>query len=395
MKILCVTNLFPDSTRPDFAPFNRQQILHLCDLHAIHVITPVPWPHVLRKALEGKKPAPLEEFDRIKVDYPVYFYSPKMMRDLYWRFYKLSIGGVFRKAVEVFRPDLVYATWAYPDCRAAVELSSEAGLPVVMRVHGSDINDFFGYKGRKQSILEAIRRSDAVVSVNGDLREFLILHGADPERIHVIYNGIDRSLFTPLDKGTCRLKLGLDRRTGIIVFAGNLKPVKGVDLLLHAFSGIAREDLQLHILGDGPMHGSLERIASSLGIGDRVFFHGSVAHGEIGEWYGACDLFCLPSFHEGTPNVILEALACGVPVVASDTGGIPEIVKPDSGILFKAGDADGLRDALEKGLARNWDRGGIDCPAGSWASNARSMTDLFESVRSSFLRRESGTQSAF
>lgn len=380
MKILCLTNLFPDTTRPEFAPFNRQQIMHLADLNEVRVIAPVPWTHMLSKRLAGDRPAPLEEFSKIDVSYPVYYYTPKIMRDSYWRFYRSSVASTFGRHVREFNPDLVYATWAYPDCRAAVELSSSAGLPLVMRIHGSDINDFFRFRGRKRLILEAVERADAVISVNEVLKELLVSNGADPSRIHVIYNGIDRSVFLPQDRDNCRSGLGLGVETPVILFAGNLKPVKGVDLLLEAFSRIEKRGLQLHILGDGPLRSSLEKRASSLGISGKVFFHGSVAHREMSRWYSASDILCLPSLNEGTPNVILEALACGIPVVASDTGGIPEVVNQDAGILFRTGDIPSLTTALSDGLERSWERSMIDCPAGSWVINAKTVTDLFESV---------------
>jgi glycosyltransferase involved in cell wall biosynthesis len=119
----------------------------------------------------------------------------------------------------------------------------------------------------------------------------------------------------------------------------------------------------------------------------RIHFHGRVAHHMIGRWMNACDLFCLPSLDEGTPNVLLEALACRTPVVATDTGGIPEIVSPESGILFPKGDVPALAGALRAALERDWDRDRIVCPASSWEDNARSLAGILQRAASSTSRR--------
>lgn len=394
MRIVCVTNLFPDTSRPGFAAFNRQQIVHMARLHSLRVLTPVPWPHMLRLLAGGRRPRPTDECAGIDVDYPAYYYTPWILRDLYWRFYYHSVRGAFRRAVREFRPELVYSTWAYPDCRAALRLAGDHGLPMVCRIHGSDINDYMRYPGRKKLILEAMNGAGAVISVNRNLASILRREGVDQDKIHVVYNGIDRSIFRPTGRDAAREALGLDRNMRMILFAGNLKPVKGVDLLIRAFGAIEGEDLELHIVGDGPESGRLRALASKAGDDVPIFFHGRARHGDMAAWYNASDLFCLPSLNEGTPNVILEALACAVPVVAADTGGIPEILSGESGVMFSRGDWRSLAAALEKGLSTDWDRGRIDCPAGTWGKNAQILSDIFEKVVRSGGRAEDGTDRA-
>jgi glycosyltransferase involved in cell wall biosynthesis len=110
---------------------------------------------------------------------------------------------------------------------------------------------------------------------------------------------------------------------------------------------------------------------------ERIILCGSIPHSRLGTWFNASDLSCLPSYFEGTPNVVLESLACATPVVAADTGGIPEVIDDDSGILFRRGSTASLVEALEKGLARKWDRGKITCPAGTWEENASRIAELF------------------
>lgn len=394
MKVVCVTNLFPDSTRPGFASFNRQQLVYLSDIHDVYVICPVAWPRILSLAVKGLRPEPPEGCTGLKVVYPAYYYTPKMLRDQYWRFYYMSVMKTFRQVVNDFKPDLVYATWAYPDCRAAARLAEKAGLPLVSRVHGSDINDYFRHTGRKRLILEGMRRSDAVISVNENLASILRSAGVAPEKIHVVYNGINRDIFGPSDRAAARKELGLDPDFRMILFAGNLKPVKGIDLLVKAFSGLEDTRIHLHILGTGPEWAQLKAIAQVERVSDRVFFHGNIRHDDMSIWYNAADLFCLPSLNEGTPNVILEALACGLPVVASDTGGIPEMITPESGALFECGDSLSLQKMLGESFATDWDREKIDCPAGTWENNARKLSDVLEQVYHSFRTGMDGTRHA-
>jgi glycosyltransferase involved in cell wall biosynthesis len=374
MKIICITNLFPDVTRPGFASFNRQQLVYLAAKHELRTIVPVPWPRRAMLALRGARPKPSADCrDVMTVHYPTYFYTPKLMRRFYGAFYERSIRAVFDRLVRADRPDVVYATWAYPDCWAASRLAARYGIPIVERIHGSDVNEYLEYPERKRLILEAMRGARAVVSVSAALRDRLVAEGVDAAKIRVIYNGIDRSLFCPMDRGAARRELCLDESKRIILYAGNLERVKGIDLLIEAFGRLDAGGCELHIIGDGPERGRLAALARRLGGGKNVCFHDRVEHRLMGTWFNACELFCLPSLAEGTPNVVLESLACRTPVVAADTGGIPEVVSSDAGILFRRGDALALAGALAEALARSWDRERIECPAGSWDENARKL----------------------
>ncbi|MCU0639704.1 MAG: glycosyltransferase [Candidatus Krumholzibacteria bacterium] len=387
MRVLYVTNLFPDRSRPGFAPFNRQQLVHLAKLHEIRSIVPLAWPHRLGLLAKGTRPGPPDDCAGMKFDFPTYYYTPKIFRDAYWRFYLWSIRQAFMRAAADLEPDIVYASWAYPDCRAVAELAGACRLPIVCRLHGSDINDYFRFPGRKHLALDAMRMAQGIVSINEDLAARLRYEGIEPAKIHVVYNGVDRDIFKPGDRDRSRSLLGLGREKKIILFAGNLKPVKGIDLLLAALSGMEPPGVELHLLGRGPEQGHLEQLAVSEGLSGRVFFHGGVKYPAMVHWYNAADVFCLPSLHEGTPNVILESLACRVPVVASRTGGIPEIVTPRSGILFECGDYRSLRAALEESLRREWDRSAIECPAETWAINAQRVTEVFADAIRSFAGR--------
>jgi glycosyltransferase involved in cell wall biosynthesis len=112
-----------------------------------------------------------------------------------------------------------------------------------------------------------------------------------------------------------------------LLFVGNLVPVKGIDVLLAACRRLNGEfgPWQLHLVGGGPLRQPLAREAKELGLESQVVFHGQTPHDELPAWFRAADLLVLPSRSEGVPNVLLEAMACGLPFVASRVGGIPEI----------------------------------------------------------------------
>ncbi len=378
MKILCITNIFPDVSRPGRAPYTRLQLVHLAASHEVRVIAPVAWPHYAALRLRGARPAPTEDCRAVMtVHYPCYYFTPKILRDRYGAFYRKSIEGLYRRLVAAGRPDVVYATWAFPDCWAAAQLAGRDGIPVAMRVHGSDIHQYFAYPDRKRLIVEALRRASAVVSVSGELRDVMAAAGVDARKIHVLYNGLDRGVFRPMDRLAARREVGLDSPCPVILYAGNFERVKGVDLLIEAFGRTAAA-AELHIVGDGPEGKRLAGLARRLPAGKRVRFHPRVDHRLLGAWFNAADVVCLPSLAEGMPNVVFEALACRTPVVAADTGVVPEAVSKGSGILFRRGDAVALAAALEEALGRPWDRQRIECPAGSWEDNARALGALLE-----------------
>ncbi len=378
MKILCITNIFPDVSRPGRAPYTRLQLVHLAAAHEVRVIAPVAWPHYAALLLRGERPAPTEDCRAVmSVSYPCSYYTPKILRRRYGAFYRRSIEGLYRRLVAADRPDVVYATWAYPDCWAAAQLAGRDRVPVVMRVHGSDIHQYFAYPDRKRLIVEAMSRASAVVSVSGALRDLMAEAGVEAGKIHVLYNGLDRGVFRPADRLEARREAGVDPAGAVILYAGNFERVKGVDLLIEAF-GRLEASAELHIVGDGPEGNRLAGLARALPAGKRAVFHPRVDHRRLAAWLNAADVVCLPSLAEGMPNVVFEALACRPPVVAADTGGVPEAVSASSGILFRPGDAGALAAALAEALGRPWDRGRIECLAGSWADNARALGGLLE-----------------
>lgn len=246
--------------------------------------------------------------------------------------------------------DLVHAHWSHAGLAALI--GSTASRPVVVSIWGSDMAIVRNSAWARRSLA----RAAAVVAVSETMRSELVSLGLPPERVRLIRTAIDR----PRPKGSredLRRELGLPpRRT--LLFLGRLSPVKGPDVLLAALGrGLLEElDAQLVLLGEGPLDASL-RIAAGAVRTDRVRFVGRVPLGDVAGWLGASDVLVLPSRSEGLPHAVLEALACGLPAVASAVGGVPEIIEPGvTGWLVRPDDPRALEAALREALADDAER---------------------------------------
>jgi glycosyltransferase involved in cell wall biosynthesis len=207
--------------------------------------------------------------------------------------------------------------------------------------------------------------------------------GIPRERIRVQHNGVDGERFRIRDRSAARQRLGVAEDRQLVTFVGNLVPEKGVDVLIDAMGaleGAGTENLELALVGAGGMAEALRQRAGALGIGPRVRFCGRRPHEEIADWITAADLFCLPSLREGCPNVVLEALASGRPVVASRVGGVPELIREETGVLVPARDAPALAEGIRTALSRTWDPGVLrgSVPYLSWDQFGRTLYQTLE-----------------
>ena len=384
MRILALTNLYPNPFQPHRATFNRQQLRALAARHPVAVISPIAWTDELAARRAGAAPLPPGRkvtIDGITVEHPRYLFPPKVLRGRYGHFFRRSVSPAFRRALAEFGPDLVFAPWAYPDGWAAVDLGHRAGLPVAIKVHGSDILGLDAYPGRRRRTAEALGRADAVIAVSRDLAARVIGLGADPARVRVVSDGIDRDLFHVGPRDEARRRLGLDDGGPIALFIGNLAPVKGLDILVDACARLVREGVRFRcfLIGQGPLRPALQREVSRLGLGETVTLLGPRPHDQLPDWFRAATVFVLPSRSEGVPIVLLEALACGTPFVASRVGGVPEISHLGPSRLVPPQDAEALAEALREGLSGALGSGGGAAIRGH-AEVASELIDLFEGL---------------
>ena len=200
----------------------------------------------------------------------------------------------------------------------------------------------------------------------------------------VIPNGIDVDKFKVLDRKNCRKILNIALKQSVILYVGRLSEEKNVSTLIKAASTLIKTANSIHVylVGDGPLHSELNTLSKKLNVLDNVHFIGKVDHDIVGIWMGATDYFCLPSLREGCPNVILESLGCGRPVIASNVGAIPDVVSSDSGILFTPENVDELTNALRTALNTNWNAEIINTSVKelSWENSAEKYISVFNSV---------------
>ena len=382
MRILTVTSLYPNPYQPHLAPFNRQQLRHLARRHEVRVLAPVMWTMELGKRWRGASSLPAgrqRHDDGMVIDHPHYWYPPWLFRRFYGHFYLASVRRAFARAVTEFRPDLVFAPWAFPDGWAAVRLGHKVGLPVVLQVHGSDVLLLSCYPEKQKRTATAVRAADGIVAVSQDLADQVVRLGAAPGRVRVVYRGVDAGLFRPGPKSEARARLSLPAEVPTILFVGNLLSVKGPDLLVDACGILVREGVRFRacLVGQGDIEPRLRERVGQLGLGEHVRFLGSLPHAQLPDWYRAADVLVVPSRSEGVPNVLLEAAACGTPFVASRVGGIPEVTGLGRGQLVPPEDAAALAGAIRSVLGTPPAEGAA---LRSWDLAADELCDFLEGV---------------
>jgi glycosyltransferase involved in cell wall biosynthesis len=328
-RVLVFSTLFPNAAQPNHGIFveNRlRETLALGGLEAT-VIAPVPWfptghPAFGRYARFAKAPR-RELRDGVEVRRPRYAVVPKVGAGL-------APGALFRAGLAEARRlqregrgfDVIDAHYFHPDGVAAARLGRALRLPVVITARGSDLTQIAEAPGPRARIRWAAGEASALICVCEDLRRRLVDLGGPAERTLTLRNGVNLSLFAPADRSAARAAVGA--RGFTLVSVGALIPRKDHALTLAALAQLP--DCVLLIAGDGPLRSELGALARRLGVVDRVLFLGEVAHDALPALYSAADAMVLSSSREGWANVLLEAMACGAPVVASDVNGTREVV---------------------------------------------------------------------
>jgi glycosyltransferase involved in cell wall biosynthesis len=305
----------------------------------------------------------------LDVSHPRFNYVPRLAA-LTGASYALSVARKLRRCRKQF--DVILATFAYPDGVAATALGQLLGIPTVIQVIGSDVDVIAQMISVRPQLRWAFRRAAGVVAVSSALAEKCIRLGARPDATKVIITGVDREAFAPRSREAARSALGLPADGKLILYVGRLSEQKGALDALHAFEGMrSREDVRFVCVGDGPLLDQFRRRAAER---NDVIATGFLDGAKVSEWIAACDLLTLPSYHEGTPNVVLEAVSSGRPVVATRVGGIPDICSsPVYGELVTPGAVSELTSAYERVLSRTHVADEIAaCPSlYSWDENAR------------------------
>lgn len=380
MRVLIITKIFPNALEPLSSPFNRQQFAQLARRCEVEVLASIPWfpgAAALKKwSAAGRLvgvPA-RDVIDGLPVRHPRFLFLPRYGHALSAALYAASLAP--HVARYRGRVDVVLGSWAYPDGVAAVALAGLLGVPAVVKLHGSDINVVARMPGPRAVLRAVLPRARRIVAVSRALKDEVVALGVQKERVAIVTNGVDGALFCPRPRGPARAELGLAPDGRLVVYVGRLEQSKGVIDLLEAFARVApaHPDLRLALVGDGAAREQCRALADR--IGPRVVLAGARPLAEVPRWMAAADVLTLPSWNEGTPNVILEGLACGRPVVATHVGGIPDlIVSPELGVLVPPKSPDALAEALVQVASATHDEARIAAlgARGGWAESAEKL----------------------
>jgi glycosyltransferase involved in cell wall biosynthesis len=360
-KVLLITNLFPTPADPARGIFTAQLARRLQDRCDLTVVCPLPWIPAWTARGPFERHHPLAGVPSEYDAGPVHVHSPKyavVPRQPRLRALSMLLG-IAPTVLRLHRHapfDVINGHWLYPDGVVSTWLGRHLDVPVVLTALGSDVNVLLKHRDTNRAIVNALRQADAVTAKSAGLQRRMSEEGIPAERIGVTRNGVDLELFTIRNRDESASALGLPAGERRLVYVGKIAKIKGIGCLLEAFASLAprHRRLALYLVGDGAERASYERFARELGV-SRVHFVGARHPSQIPLWIGAADVSCLPSVHEGCPNVVLEALASGRPVVASRVGGVPELLNDVTGLMVPPGDAAALERALEQALALPWD----------------------------------------
>ncbi len=345
LSLLTVTTLFPNEVQTSHGIFVETRLRMLLETGEARarVLAPIPWlPRFVNHPSLGpihRVPGQTER-EGLIVEHPRYRVVPKIGMTLVpFTLYRTLRRSLRRLLASGYKVDLIDAHYFYPDGVAAVWLAREFNLPVVVTARGTDLNLIAQFPFPRRLIQRAAAAADGIITVCRALQETLVELGVPAAKIRVLRNGVNLDLFHPIDRDSARGEFGLERRT--LGSVGHLVERKGHHHVIRALAKLP--DTDLIIVGTGPERRSLEDLARQLGVEERVRFLGTIDQNRLRTVYNALDALVLASSREGWANVLLEAMACGTPVVASAVWGTPEVVAaPEAGVLMPSPDEAGV-----------------------------------------------------
>lgn len=389
LRILLFSTLFPSSVRPIHGIFVETRLRELIKTGQVEakVIAPVPWfpwsgGHFGEYGLFAATPR-FEQRNGLDVFHPRYLLPPKVGMNVAPHTLATAALPLVRKLMrEGFDFDLIDAHYYYPDGVAAGIIAQKLGKPFVVTARGTDLNLIPQHPYPRKLILQTAAAAGASIGVCQALMDSLRDLGADPNKLNTLRNGVDLQRFVPEPRDAARQKLGLPEQSKLLLSVGHLIERKGHFVAIDALP-LLPADVQLLIAGSGPDRAALQRQAERLGVASRVRFVGVVPQTDLKWWYSAADALALCSSREGWANVLLEAMACGTPVIATNIWGTPEVVStPDAGVLMSERSGQGLAQAWVKLFANYPQRAATRAHAEtfSWDATTQGQLRLFTQV---------------
>lgn len=404
MNVLILSELFPNSGRPHSGTFVAEQARALSESARVTAIAPIPVPLPTKRFREERRRR--LEIPRyglthgVETYYPRYLDFPRFSEAI--NAYAMAAATLQCVLVNRVPIDVIHTHCAYYAGFVGCLLGRILRKPVVVTVHGFDVNLYLkalpGYEGvygvsekhvskiRGHRALWALQRCARVIAVSDELRERVVGLGISPEKVVTIRNGVDVERFRPMDQREARGRLGLPVEARIMLFVGNLGLRKDPESLILAFERVRQsyhQDAVLVIIGQGVLREPLERLVDEKKLRSMVRFVGAVPYEMVPVWMNACDIFVLPSLYESFGCVLLEALACGKPIVTIQAGAIPEVFRNGQhGRLVEPRQPEGLARAIPDVLGRKWEQERLAGFARehTWQAVARQIYGCYQEV---------------
>lgn len=399
IRTLLFSTLYPSSVRPLNGIFVETRLRELLRAGSVdaRVVAPVPWFYSTNarygRYAEMARTPPCELHNGIEVVHPRYLLIPKIGMNMAPLLLALGARAAISRIIDDgFDFDVIDAHYYYPDGVAATLLAKWFDKPVVITARGSDINHISSFHIPRAMVRWAARNASASIGVSAALVARLLALEPGAKCVQVMRNGIDLDRFRPAPDSTTRAYLRICG-SPVVLTVGGLYEHKGQRIVVEAFARLQRRfpNAQLIVIGDGPDRLAIEARVAELGLPKHVWLVGSVANEDLWRWYGVADVMVLASSREGWPNVLLEAMACGTPVVASAVGGIPEIIQtPYVGRLVETRTASAFETAIIEVLEAQPSRAVIREHAErySWDETTDAQVSLFAKVAREFAEQD-------
>ena len=364
MKILILSHMYPNKSNPVSGIFIHNYAKALLNAGCkVGVVSPVPYsPKILWFNKKWKKYGEVPKFDtidKIPVYYPRYIRLPGK-----W-FHCLSSYTIYLGIVKTvsniimrdFKPDILHTHTATPDGYTGLLLKRKFNLPVVCSLRGSDINNYPYYDSFTMELTrKVISQADQLIAVSNALKLKAESFATPKNEIQVIYNGCDikKFVFNLESRIATKKRLNIPLDNKVLIFVGNLLKTKGIYELIGSFILLSKQYHNLHLIvvGNGPEYQYIKEQAFKNGLKDKIYLVGAQPHNKIPDFLSAGDILVLPSYNEGLPNAVLDAMACSRAVVATKVGGIPEAVRDgETGFLVNEKDINSLVKGIDKLLS--------------------------------------------
>ncbi|AEF02278.1 group 1 family glycosyl transferase [Alteromonas naphthalenivorans] len=368
-EILFFTNLHPLPWQSTRATYNREETRHLAEHANITLLIPVPWFTWIKEVLiNGHRGEP-------NMCLFPFFYIPKVLSFLHPFFMLLSVALSIKPLYLFFRAKNVIASWAYAEGVCAAVLKRIFRFKLIIECLGSDVNVLINKPIHKTQMRWAFGISDTVTTKSYALAKEVNKH-APLAKLEVVYNGVDFDTFSlrsiPLFRG----------HSLNLLFIGSIIPTKGVFELVEGIAALKdKHSISLSIIGSGHSTALLRDKIMQLDMQASISLTGAVPHNELPQHLQNVDALLLPSYREGVPNVIMESLATGTPVVATRVGGIPEVVSSTlNGVFIEELSAEGVATAIDTLIKKDWQPAQIrqSIQKYTWENTALQLIDLLD-----------------